>query len=118
MSEPEGGTEGDQPHNAAAREFVRRVRDRDIEALERLILFGSTARDEAGGLGSDVDFFAVVSDDAEKPAVEDELRDVAYDVMIDHGPVVEVHVVTRSTFERRRDHPFVRRVRRGGRVYV
>lgn len=115
MSKPEPGASADS-HRAAARAFVRQVRDRDLD-LESLILFGSTARDEAAGLESDVDFLAVVPDEADE-TVADELRDIAYDVMLEHGPVVEVHVVSRSTFEARRDHPFVRGVVRGGEVHV
>lgn len=79
-----------------------------------MILFGSTAHDEASGLESDVGFLAVVTDAADRAAAEDALRDIAYDVMLDHGPVVEVHVLSR--FERRADegHLFVRRVLREG----
>lgn len=105
-------------HASAATAFVQRVRERDVSGLESLVLFGSTARGDASGLDSDVDFLAVVADEADRPAVEDTLRDVAYDVMLEHGPVVEVHVLARSAFERRRDHPFVRRVLREGTTYV
>lgn len=105
-------------HTAAANAFVRRVEALDTEGLESLILFGSTARGEASGLDSDVDFLAVVGDDADRATIEDELRDAAYDVMLEHGPVVEVHVLSRSTFETRRDHPFVDRAVRDGDAYV
>jgi predicted nucleotidyltransferase len=118
MVEPSVDPGGNDSHSAAARAFARRVRDRESVELDALILFGSTARGEASGLGSDVDFLAVVPDEADRPAVEDELRDVAYDVMLEFGPVVEVHVVTRRTFEQRRDHPFVRRAVREGEAYV
>jgi predicted nucleotidyltransferase len=105
-------------HAAAATAFARRVTDR-YPALEELILFGSTARGDATGTGSDVDFLAVVADDAGRE-LEDELRDVAYDTMLEFGPVVEVHVLSNSRFERYRDadHPFVRSVLREGRSYV
>lgn len=109
---------GSNSHTSAATAFVRAVRERDIQNLERIILFGSTVREEAHDLASDVDFLAVISDDADRPALEDELREIAYDVMLEHGPVVEVHVFSRSTFEQRRDHPFIRRVVREGEVYV
>lgn len=118
MSDRTATGSGEDRHAAAASAFARRVAD-DPD-LEELLLFGSTARGEASGLESDVDFLAVVSDDADRPAVEDRLRDAAYDVMLEHGPVVEVHVVSRSTFEghRSRGHPFVRRVLDDGEAYA
>ncbi|PSP51051.1 hypothetical protein BRC60_03855 [Halobacteriales archaeon QH_1_68_42] len=117
MVEPSVASDEGGGHAAAAAAFARRVRERKDLELASLILFGSTARGDASGLGSDVDFLAVVPDDADRPAIEDELRDVAYDVMLEFGPVVEVHVLSRSTFERQRDHPFVRRPVREGETY-
>jgi predicted nucleotidyltransferase len=118
VSTPDEHSEDGEPHTSAATAFVRRVNERDIEALESLILFGSTARNEATGLKSDVDFLAVVSDDSDKSTVRDELHDIAYDVMLEYGPVVEVHVFSRSAFDQRRDHPFVRRAVRDGEIHV
>jgi len=105
-------------HDAAARAFVDRVRERDIDGLDTLLQFGSTVRGEAQGLGSDVDFLAIVDDDADRDAVERALSDLAYDVMAEYGPVVEVHVRSRSTVERQRDHPFFSRAFREGQVHV
>jgi predicted nucleotidyltransferase len=84
-----------------------------------LFLFDSTARGEATGLSSDVDFLAVIADDADRDAVVEALEDAAYDAMLEHDPVVEVHVLTRSEFERRRERgdPLVRRVLHEGRSY-
>lgn len=67
-----------------------------------------------------MDFLVVVSDDVDPAAVRDELRDVAYDVLLDYGPVVQTHVVSRSQFEddRRSAHPFVENVLREGRSYA
>lgn len=107
----------DPSHTDAATAFVRRVTAADLDSIESLILFGSTARGEATGLESDVDFLAVISEAADTEAVEAELRELAYDVMIEYGPVVEVHTVSESTFEARRDHPFVRNAVRDGEVY-
>lgn len=118
MVERNPAIDADDAHARAATAFVRRV-EGGYPDLEELILFGSTARDDATEFDSDVDFLAVVSDDAVRK-LEDELRDVAYDVMLEFGPVVEIHVLSRSRFERYRDgdHPFVRRVLREGRSYV
>jgi len=109
---------GDEDHASAAAAFAERVENRRLDGLEELLLFGSTARGEASGLSSDVDFLAIVANDADRRAVTDALRDVAYDVMLEYGPVVEVHVLSRTEFQRRRDHPFVRSVRREGAQYV
>lgn len=107
-----------EAHAVVATAFVRHVENRDMQGLNSLILFGSTARGDASGLESDVDFLAVVADDADKPVIEDQLRDIAYDVMLEYGPVVEVHVLTQSTFEQRRGHPFLNRALRDGEAYV
>lgn len=110
----------DSSHAAAATEFAERVRTRDVAGLEELVLFGSTARGEASGLSSDVDFLAVVSDAVDRRTIEEQLLDVAYDVMLDVGPVVEVHVLSRSTFDRQRrqGRSFVRRAIDEGESYV
>ena len=44
--------------------------------------------------------------------VVESLRDLAYGVMLEYGPVVELHLLDESTFEayRQEGHPFVRRV--------
>ena len=118
MGNPDGPSEGDGVHMAAAMSFVRRVRERNIGALESLILFGSTVRKEADGIASNVDFLTVVSDDADTSTVETGPREIAYDVMLDHGPVVEVHVLSQSSFDRGRDHPFIRRLMREGETHV
>lgn len=49
----------------------------------RLFLFGSTVRGEAMELESDVDFLAVISDSIDRRATADELRDIAYDLMLE-----------------------------------
>lgn len=109
----------DSPHGVAAEEFVRRARRQNVPELETLILFGSTARGTATGLDSDVDFLAIVSDSGSRAEIGDALREIAYDVMLEYGPVVEVHVLSRSQFERKEKsgHPFVRRALREGRTY-
>lgn len=118
MNEADGRA-GDGAHAAAAEAYARRV-ERDVPEVEDLLLFGSTPRGEASGLASDVDFLAVVPDDVDRNALENRLREAAYDVMLEFGPVVEVHVLARSVLERYRDqdHPFVRRVLREGESYA
>lgn len=104
-------TDGEPSHERAADAFVERARRRSDAGVESIYVFGSTARGEAAGLSSDVDVFVVLEDDA-APKLEDELRDIAYDVMLEYGPVVELHTISASSFseKRRTGHPFVQRV--------
>ena len=106
-------------HTAAAEAFVSRANERFDDAVADVDVFGSTARGEARGLASDVDVLVVLADDADHGAVDDALHDLAYDVMLAYGPVVELHVLTESAFEAVRDeNPFVRRAVSEGRSYV
>lgn len=93
------------PHEAAITDFVERVGEADIDGLSRLILFGSVAR-RSYTADSDVDVLAVVDTAADEHAIEETLRDRAYDTMLDRGVVFSIHAVTESTYERRADHPF------------
>lgn len=106
-------------HEAAANSFVERVRSRHSDAIVNLYIFGSTARGEAQGRASDVDVLLVLADEATDD-VREALRNIAYDVMLEHGPVVELHLLSESTFSRRLDegHPFVRTVVREGQSHV
>jgi predicted nucleotidyltransferase len=113
-----GDSGSNRPHESAADAFAHRVEIRQFEGLEKLVLFGSTARGEADDRSSDVDFLAVVSDDVDRGELEESLRDIAYDVMLEFGPVVEVHVFTQSEYQDRRGRPFFRRANREGTAYV
>ena len=101
------------PHEDAVSAFVERVEDADIPALQRLVLFGSVAR-ETHGSDSDIDVLALIDDDADERAVEDQLRDIAYDVMLEYSVAFSIHGVTESTLEDRADHPFFTRVASDG----
>ncbi|MFC6903812.1 nucleotidyltransferase domain-containing protein [Halalkalicoccus tibetensis] len=105
-------------HEAAVEEFVERVHERETEGIESIYLFGSVARGEARGRDSDADLFVVLSDEVDRRETEDELRDLAYEVMIDHDVAISVHSQKRSRFEERCDHPFVRRVTDEGIAYA
>lgn len=107
-------------HATAARAFVDRVQSRFDGELERIYVFGSTARGETRGLASDVDVLVVISEPADRQRVNDTLGEIAYDVMLEYGPVIELHVLTDAEFERSRDqrHPFVRNVIDEGRSYA
>ena len=102
-----------QPHERAFRAFARRAREEFSDSIHELLLFGSAARGETRGIDSDVDVFVVL--DSKEHA--DELRAIAYDVQLEHGVVVSLHVKTKRRFEERKDHPFVKNVLEEGRSY-
>jgi predicted nucleotidyltransferase len=103
------------PHGEAVEDFVERVEAADVTGLERLVLFGSVAR-ATHDPDSDIDVLAVIEDGADPTAVEERLRDLAYDVMLERNVAFSIHGTTESTFERRLDHPFFERVRSEGRI--
>lgn len=96
-------------HREAVDGFVDRVAEAELPSVNRLVLFGSVAR-ATHSPESDVDVLAILADSADERRVEERLRDVAYDVMLDHGIPISVHAVTESTLERRSNHPFFRDV--------
>jgi predicted nucleotidyltransferase len=114
--EPKSATD----HAAAAEAFTDRIQARFSDEIEGLYVFGSTVRGDASGLASDVDVLVVLSDDSEHERVTDELRDVAYDVMLAFGPVVELHIFTEREFDShlRRGNPFVENALSEGESYA
>lgn len=110
----------DDAHAEAAAAFVERARSEFDEQIEALYVFGSTARGEASGIDSDVDVLFVLADDADSASTVDVLHDVAYDVMLEYGPVVELHVLSAAELRnaRSRGDPFVDTVVREGRSYA
>jgi predicted nucleotidyltransferase len=107
-------------HTVAAEAFVDRARSQHGGEIVELYVFGSTVRDEAQGLASDVDVLIVLSDDTDREAVAETLRDIALDVMIEYGPVVELHILFESTFTQYQQerNPFIRNVVTEGRSYA
>lgn len=101
-------------HEDAADAFAARARDEHGESIDHLVVFGSTIRGEARGIGSDVDVFLVLSD----AHCEGALRDLAYDIGLEYGVVISVHTLTTDRFEARADHPFIRTVFEEGRSYA
>lgn len=102
-------------HESAVEAFVDEVATADVDALERLVLFGSVAR-ETHTADSDIDVLAVFEDGTDVTAAEERLRTVAYDVMLEYGTVFSVHGVTETTMTERSDHPFFTRIRDEGRT--
>lgn len=101
-------------HENAADAFADRATNAFGDEIHELVVFGSTARGDTRGRDSDVDVLVVI-DDTEN---EDELRDIAYDVSLEHGVTVSMFVESVEEFQRRQDHPFIRNVLREGRSYV
>lgn len=111
----EGGT-----HLAAAEAFVERAKSQYEEDITELSVFGSTARGDTRGLASDVDVLVVLASDADTDAVGDGLHRIAYDVMLEYGPVVELHIMESERFERHRSEndPLLRQAVEEGISYV
>lgn len=95
-------------HERAAEVFSRRVRERHSGAVDMVMLFGSAARGEARGKDSDVDLLVIVCDGDED--VEDDVRDLAYDLELEYGVPFSLVVKTESEYERQRSRPFLRTV--------
>lgn len=101
------------PHQAALDAFVDQVEAGDIPELDQLILFGSVARGTETN-DSDIDVLAVVSVDAERHAIAERLRDIAFDVMVEFGIPFSIQTVTVETMADRADHPFFETVASDG----
>lgn len=101
MSEAEVGPNA---HENAFEAFAERVTERFGDEIHEIVCFGSVARGEARGVSSDVDVLVVAVD----RSLEAELREVAYEVQLEYGVVLSLHVYTIDRFEERRDHPFLR----------
>ena len=106
-------------HAEAAEAFVERVHSQYGDELRELYVFGSTVRGEVHGLASDVDV-VVVLNDANRDEIGDALHELAFDVMVEYGPVVELHILSQSTFKQYRNegNPFTQNVTTEGRPYV
>lgn len=102
-------------HETAVDAFVDAVEDAELDDVQRLVLFGSVARGTHRS-DSDVDVLAVLATDADVPATEERLRDLAYDVMLDHGAVFSIHGIAEPDLADRSEHPFFDRVRAEGRT--
>lgn len=99
-------------HGRAVAALQRRLRNAGLPGVERVVLFGSVARNEHGA-DSDVDVLAILDDDDPEDAAE-RVRDVAYDAMLETGTAISVQAVRADRFADRADHPFFGRVRAEG----
>lgn len=99
------------PHRRAANAFARRVASELSDAAPTIRLSGSGSRGEATS-DSDVDLFIALR----VSSAEARLREIAYEVELDHAVPVSIAVETESALAARRDHPFVRAVDDDGEV--
>lgn len=102
------------PHERAAEEFARRIRSAFGDFIHEILLYGSTARGEAGDR-SDVDVMVVLTGTANGQQ-RDELIEVAFDICLEYGVEVIPNIQSKERFESRRDHPFMQTVREEGRA--
>ena len=107
-------------HAAAAKAFVDRARSRFGSEITKLYVFGSAVRGQTHGLASDVDVLVVLDTTIDRETTAEALRDLAYDVMLEYGPVVELHILSEREFERSQDqgNPFIQNVVHEGRSYA
>ena len=80
--------------------------------IKRVILYGSHARGEATE-DSDVDVLVLVDQSLNPSEVEDSLRDLLYDIILDEGELVSVIAVSEERFENY-DSPLMLNVRKEG----
>ena len=100
-------------HREAFEDFADRAIDEAGDSLEKLILYGSVARGEESE-ESDIDVFAVVSDEE----VKDVLEEIAFDVSVEHGVFMVPLIKTSEEFNEKKDSIFVKEVQSTGETYV
>lgn len=99
-------------HERAARAFAKQVRERFGEAVQTVLLYGSVARGDERGVGSDVDLLVVLRDGTDRDEVAERVRDLAYDIELERGVVLSLLVLSSEEYEHRQERPFYRHVRR------
>jgi predicted nucleotidyltransferase len=82
------------------------------EGIKRVILYGSYARGEATK-DSDVDVLVLVDPFLNYREVDDSLRDLLYDMLLEEGELVSVIVIPEDHFENH-NLPFMLNVRKEG----
>lgn len=107
-------------HANAAAAFVEQARSQHGDDIDALYVFGSTVRGDTRGRASDVDILIVLTGDTTRETTAESLRDIALDAMIEHGPAVELHFFSESSFEqyRQEGNPFIHTVITEGQSYA
>lgn len=100
-------------HREVAEEFVRRLKRRYGDRIERVVLFGSVARGEARK-DSDVDLLVVAPGD--RFLLRRELMADVIAYLLERGVYISVKVVTPQNLEELRDTGFLRGVMEEGAI--
>ncbi|NKE36647.1 hypothetical protein GWG54_12620 [Natronococcus sp. JC468] len=98
----------------AADAFARRAQAEYGESIRHLVAFGSAVRGDERGVHGEAELLLVLED----LEPERELEALAREVGLEHGTVLEVHVLPAERYEERQDHEFVERAFAEGEVYV
>ncbi|MFC7190404.1 nucleotidyltransferase domain-containing protein [Halocatena marina] len=105
-------TQATRQRERAFEAFAQGAKEALGDDIHEIILYGSTARGEATE-HSDVDILVILTTTEEAET----LYALAFDIGLEHGVVISPHIKTREKFESRKDFPFLRNVRREGRLY-
>jgi predicted nucleotidyltransferase len=99
-----------QKKDRALDEFVKEVREKHGNKVEKIIIYGSYARGESTE-ESDIDVL-VVGD-----VTLDEMVDISFPLLLKHGVYISPHVMTGDHFSHldREGYGFVKNVKREGR---
>ncbi|ALA57014.1 nucleotidyltransferase domain-containing protein [Nitrospira moscoviensis] len=81
------------------KEFKRRIEHRFPGELVRLLMFGSHARGEATA-DSDIDLLAVIRSEDWRRG--DDIRDIGYELEIEHGLVLSTQVMSQQQYNGRK----------------
>ncbi|MFQ5887286.1 MAG: nucleotidyltransferase domain-containing protein [Candidatus Hydrothermarchaeales archaeon] len=94
-------------------EFVRRVKERYGDKIERIIVFGSYTRGDYGEK-SDIDVLVVVKDN--NLEIERDISGISFDLLLKYSVDISPKVYSVKEFERGRRlaTPFMREVERYG----
>lgn len=106
--------ESDSLHEQAFEVFAERAMKEFGERIERIILYGSTARGEAQGIKSDVDILGIVV----TRDLKSDRYAIANDVMLTYEVTPSLYVRTVEDYEREKERPFVQGILREGRAYA
>ncbi len=100
-------------HKKAFEEFFEKAKEEFDSSLERLVLYGSVARDQEEE-DSDVDVFAVVKNREQKK----QLQNLAFEIGLKHGVAFSPVVKTKDEYRNIKDSTYGREVRSTGEIYV
>jgi predicted nucleotidyltransferase len=96
-------------YKTVIRKFARLAQERYAHHIEKIILYGSVARDDAGA-DSDIDLLVLWNGDENEGWHA--MTGLAFDVMVESGEYLSVKVVNAHTFNP--ESPFFRNVTKEG----